>query len=396
MMRFLPLAAALWIATAGGFAMAQEPPVPGSPLAEAAETANRAATRLRDTMGQLDQALSADDQVIALGQLIRGYEEGLSALRVGLRQAGMREQQIRGGWEQRRESLGRALGAMMAMQQSPEATMLLHPAGAEATAHAGMILSDVAPSLRAEAEEMQAGLSEIATIRAIQEGAANDLAQSLSQLQQARQLLASAVTDRSSLPQRFGEDPEELRKLAETADTLESFAAGVARLESDVGPPLDDFEGAQGSLALPVTGEVIRAYDQPDAAGVRRPGLVIATAPATLVASPWSASIRYRGPLLDYGNVMILEPAKGYLLVLAGLGQVFGEVGDVIQAGEPVGLMGGTEPPAQEFGVDFVVNASTGASADRSESLYLELRKGNETLDPAEWFVMNPVVDGER
>lgn len=391
MKRLLCFVTALCLATGSVAATAQV-----SPLQDAADTANRAAAQLRQTMDGLDRALSADDQVIALGQLIRSYEDGLSALRVGLRQAGMREAQIRAGWEQRRESLGRALGAMMAMQQAPEATLLLHPAGAEATAHAGMILADVAPGLRAEAEQMKAGLDEITTIRAIQEGAANELAAGLEDLQQARALLASAVTDRSSLPQRFGEDPEELRQLAQTAETLEGFAAGVARIESDIGPPLDDFEGAQGSLALPVLGDVIRHYDQPDAAGVRRPGLVIATSPAALVTSPWSATIRYRGPLLDYGNVMILEPAKGYLLVLAGLGQVFGEVGDVIKAGEPVGLMGGSEPPAQEFGVDFVVNASTGASADRSESLYLELRKGNETLDPAEWFVMNPVVDGAR
>ena len=27
-----------------------------------------------------------------------------------------------------------------------------------------------------------------------------------------------------------------------------------------------------------------------------------------------------------------------------------------------------------------------------AQSLYIELRQGKETLDPAEWFVMNPVI----
>ncbi|HRM75399.1 MAG TPA: peptidase M23, partial [Paracoccus sp. (in: a-proteobacteria)] len=70
----------------------------------------------------------------------------------------------------------------------------------------------------------------------------------------------------------------------------------------------------------------------------------------------------------------------------------FGETGDVLAAGEPVGLMGGEEPPAQEFGAEFVANAATGGGAGQSETLYVELRQDKETLDPAEWFVMNPII----
>ena len=97
--------------------------------------------------------------------------------------------------------------------------------------------------------------------------------------------------------------------------------------------------------------------------------------------------------MLDYGNVMIVEPANGYLLIFAGLSQVFGEVGDVLRKGDPIGLMGGKEAPAQEFGSQFVANAAEGGDAGRTESLYLELRKGTETLDPADWFILNPVVE---
>ena len=180
--------------------------------------------------------------------------------------------------------------------------------------------------------------------------------------------------------------------MRDAAQSLDDFARGIDGMETDIGAPMEDFEGAQGSLPLPAVGSVLRPYDEPDAAGVRRPGWVIATAPAALVTTPWPATIRYRGPLLDYGNVMILEPAGGYLLIFAGMSQVFGEVGDVLGAGDPVGLMGGSEAPAQEFGAQFVANAARGADAGRTETLYLELRRGDETLDPADWFVLNPVV----
>ncbi|MDO5659253.1 MAG: peptidase M23 [Paracoccus sp. (in: a-proteobacteria)] len=371
-------------------------PAAADTLSAAAEEASRAAFQLRAATDRLEEALSQADQVTALTELIRAYETGLASLRDGLRQAGIREQEIRGSWEARRENLAGVLGVMIAMEKSPETLMLLHPAGPEATARSGMILSSVAPGIQTEAERLRAGLDEIAQVRSLQESAAGTLAEGLGRVQEARRLLASAVTDRSTLPTRFSEDPAELQALRDNAASLDAFAQGIATMEADIGPPLADFEGAQGSLRLPVMGAVLRGYNEADAAGVARPGLVIATAPAALVTTPWPATIRYRGPLLDYGNVMVLEPARGYLIVMAGLAQVFGETGDVLAAGEPVGLMGGQEPPAQEFGVEFVVNASTGRGADQSETLYLELRQGRSTLDPAEWFTLNPIVAGHE
>ncbi|RDD72843.1 murein hydrolase activator EnvC family protein [Paracoccus versutus] len=387
----LPVLVALAI---GSMAPAQPatPAQDDSPLDLAAQEAAEAADMLRAAVGQLDEALTEDDQVASLTRMIRAYEQGMAALREGLRRAGIREQEIRAEFDARRERLGRVLGVMTSMQKSPETVLLLHPSGPESSARAGMILSSVAPGLEAEARDMQQKLEEIRAVRAIQLNAANTLAQGLGQVQEARRLLASAVTDRSSLPVRFGEDPRELTALVESADTLDAFASGIAGMEQDVGAPMADFEGAQGSLPLPALGRVLRRYDEPDAAGVRRPGMVIATAPAALVTLPWPATIRYRGPLLDYGNVMIVEPARGYLMIFAGLAQVFGETGDVLTAGEPVGLMGGQEPPAQEFGAEFVADAAAGGGAGQSETLYVELRKGKETLDPAEWFVMNPIV----
>lgn len=367
-----------------------------TPANQAVAEAQDAAAQLRAAVGKLGQAVTADDQVTALTEVIRGYEQGLASLREGLRQASQREVELRARFEAQRDRLARVLGAMTALQQSPETAMLLHPGGALASAQSGMILADVTPGLRAEAERLQADLDEIATVRELQTSAATMLGTGLASVQEARRLLASAVTDRSTMPVRYGAAPEELQELQAAATSLDEFANGIDRMETDVGPPMEDFEGAQGSLRLPVVGTVMRPYQEPDAAGVRRPGWVIATPPAALVTTPWPATIRYRGPLLDYGNVMIVEPARGYLLIFAGMSQVFGEVGDVLSTGEPIGLMGGSEAPAQEFGAQFVADAARGGDAGQTETLYLELRREKETLDPADWFVLNPVVDPQK
>lgn len=363
-----------------------------TPAEATAREAAAAAGSLRDAIARLDEALTADDQVMALSEVIRAYEQGQAALRDSLRRAALREAEVRAEFEAQRDQLSRVLGVMTAMQQSPETLMLLHPAGAASTAQSGMILSAVAPALQAEAERLKAGLDEIATVRRIEQAAADTLAQGVGHVQEARRLLASAVTDRSSMPTRFGEDPAELTALLASADTLDGFADGIVAMEKDIGAPMADFEAAQGSLPLPAVGAILRGHDEPDADGIRRPGLTIGTAPAALVASPWPATIRYRGPLLNYGNVMIVEPARGYLLVVAGLSEVFGETGDVLLAGEPMGLMGGQEGPAAEFGAAFVEAAAVGNTPPAMQPLYVELRRGKETLDPTEWFVMNPVM----
>ena len=352
----------------------------------ATDAALKAAEDLRASIGALDAAQTKADRVAALTATITAYEQGLGALRDGLRRAAVREHEIQQGFDAKRENIGRLLGVMSTMERSEGPLLLLHPAGPLGSARSGMVLGAVTPALQAEAEKMRTDLEEIKALRAVQGNAEKVLEGGLASVQAARTALSEAVSERTKLPKRYLEEPEELRQLVESADTLEGFATGVADLDNDIGAPMEDFASAKGSLPMPVIGSVLRQFNEADAAGIRRPGLVVATAPASLVTAPWPATIRYRGPLLDYGNVMILEPAKGYLLVLAGLGTVYGETGDVLAAGAPVGLMGGTEPGAEEFGADFVQAAQKGGSAGRTETLYLELRKGKAPVDPAAWF----------
>ncbi|MEI4473505.1 murein hydrolase activator EnvC family protein [Frigidibacter sp. MR17.24] len=378
--------AAIWPGAEPARAQGEIPPgaargAPPRPVT-AADGAVTAAEELRAAIEALGRAGTGREQVDALSRTIRAYESGLSDLREGLRRASLREQEIGVDLEARRLRVSQLLGAMMAMQDSPAPVTLLHPDGPEAAVRTGMILGDVTPALQAEATDLAADLHEVAAIRKVQEQSVDLLSAGLAAAQEARTALSQAMQDRTDMPTRFLAEPEELTRLRESAESLESFTDGIARLESDIGPPMLDFEGAKGSLPMPVLGRILRRAGEADAAGIRRPGLVVATRPAALVTTPWAATIRYRGPLLDYGNVMILEPASGYLLVLAGLGTVYGAVGDVIEAGAPVGLMGGAEPGGREF----LAAAQQGGGAERTETLYVELRQGRSPVDPSEWF----------
>ncbi|SMX46615.1 murein hydrolase activator EnvC family protein [Actibacterium lipolyticum] len=346
-------------------------------------TARRAAQMLDQAALALKDADGARDRVSALTQTIKAYEEGLVALREGMRRAAIREQSIRLVFDAQQDEISRLLGVLQTMQRAPETMLLLHPSGPLGTARSGMIISEVTPALQADAERLRDQLEEVALLRALQESAEDTLANGLSGVQDARTALSKAISDRTDLPPRFAADSEKLRALLESTDTLEGFASGLTSLsEGRDLPPLEQFTANKGTLPLPVRGTILRRFDEADAAGIRRPGLLIATRPLALVTTPVPATIRYRGPLLDYGNVMILEPAGDTLLVLAGLSDVYGEVGEVLSAGAPVGLMGGTNP---KVGV-FLGNSAKGGGSDHTETLYIELRQGNAPVDPAEWF----------
>ncbi|MDP4031715.1 MAG: peptidase M23 [Pseudorhodobacter sp.] len=346
-----------------------------------AEQAATAAADLQAAVAALGQAQAARDRVAALTRTIQAYEAGLAALREGLRQASIREAALALQFDAKRDRLAQLLAVLSRIEADRSPLLLLHPAGPLGTVHSAMMLADVTPALQAEAEALRGQLQEMRDLRAVQAAAGGTLAEGLRAAQEARAALSQAISDRTDLPRRFTEDPDVLRGLLQSADTLDAFADGLAPSATEIGG-MADFASAKGHLPLPVLGTVLRRAGEADAAGVRRPGILLATRPRALVASPWPATIRYRGPLLDYGNVIILEPGGGYLLILSGLDIVYGDVGEVIVAGAPLGLMGGAAAGMAEF----LVSVQDGGGARDTETLYMELRQGAKPVDPAEWF----------
>jgi septal ring factor EnvC (AmiA/AmiB activator) len=343
-----------------------------------AEQAAKASADLQQAVAALDQATEARDRVSALSQTIRAYESGLAALRGALREAALREATLTRAFDAKRDGIGRLLGVLATMEANPGPLLLLHPEGALGTARSGMILADVTPALQAEALVLRADLQELADLRALQLSAGAVLERGLATAQEARTALSKAISDRTDLPKRFTEDPGVLKGLLDSADTLDAFAAGLSP-DATSG---SSFAGEKGRLPLPVLGTILRLPDEADAAGVRRPGLTLATRGHALVTAPWPATIRFRGPLLDYGNVMILEPGDGYLLVLSGMETLYGEVGEVVAAEAPLGLMGGPATASAEF----VALAPDGSGGRDTETLYMELRQGAVPVDPMPWF----------
>lgn len=352
------------------------------------ELAQSAADDLDQAAKALQKAQESDDRVSALSQTVLAYENGLLAVRQSLRSATIREQVLRLEFASQRNQISKLLGVLQTIERASSPMLMIHPSGPAGTARSGMIMSEVTPTLQRRANELRAQLQEIHALSDMQKNAETELEKGLSGAQDARIALATAIRERTELPLRFAADPVRVQILADNSKTLNFFANGLTDIplkQNDARPfSINDHKG---SLPLPVSGTLLRAYNESDAAGIRRPGIVISTRPLSLITSPTPATVRFAGTFLDYGKVIILEIEPKLLMVIANLDQIYVEFGQIVNLNEPIGLLGGKQPEVQ----DFLIEASEGRGAIGQETLYIEIRKDGKPVDPTDWFALSNI-----
>ncbi|MCH8465572.1 MAG: peptidoglycan DD-metalloendopeptidase family protein [Roseinatronobacter sp.] len=349
----------------------------GAAMAEPAERAMMAAQALEAATRAMQAASTGRDQIAALTQTIQSYEEGMIALRDGLRSAQVQEAALAQQFAARGEDLARLLSVLMATNRLNDSLGYLHPSGALDAARAAMLLSEVAPGLARDVTALREALEDLRALRRARQFGLLALEQGLVAAQEARVALAQAISDRGPLPQNLTDAPAKLEALARNAATLSDFAIELADrpLVSESRTAIT-FRAAKGTLSPPVRATLLHRFNQSDAAGIARQGVVLATAPEALVTAPWQSTVRYAGPLAGHGVIVILEPGEEILLVLSGLGASFVQTGEILPPGAPVGTM-----PAVQSGEI--------ASGSRSQTLYFEVREAGNPIDPEPWFAFS-------
>jgi septal ring factor EnvC (AmiA/AmiB activator) len=345
--------------------------------------ARQAQQSLDSAWNKLERSKSAKDRISALTDAILSFEESLSLARDSLRQISVLEARAQQKLSVEEEAYGELIGVLLSIDKSPIQAELLHPDGPMSTARGGMLIADLLPALEKKVQSLRSDLEAVRYLSELQYQVTLDLQVGLVALQETRAALGRAIADRDDLPKRFVEDPAQTAILLAAADTLDIFADGLSLIaKNEAEGSLPDITTRKGTLPMPVQGKVIRYFNEADAAGIKRPGIVVATSDNALVRTPTAATIRYRGPLLDYGLVSILEPQKDILYILAGLSTVYGDIGEVLPAGSPVGLMG-TSEIFDEKNLIETLNESAGL---RGETIYIEVRVNKAPENPLTWF----------
>jgi len=345
--------------------------------------ARQAQQSLDNAWDKLERSKSAKDRIAALTDAILSFEESLSLARDSLRQISVLEARAQQKLSVEEEAYAELIGVLLSIDKSPIQAELLHPDGPMATARGGMLIADLLPALEEKVQSLRSDLEAARYLSELQYQVTLDLQAGLVALQETRAALGRAIADRDDLPKRFVEDPAQTAILLAAADTLDIFADGLSLIaKNEAEGSLPDITTRKGTLPMPVQGKVIRYFNEADAAGIKRPGIVVATSDNALVRTPTAATIRYRGPLLDYGLVSILEPQQDILYIFAGLSTVYGDIGEVLPAGSPVGLMGMSEIFDEKNLIE-TLNESGGL---RGETIYIEVRVNKAPENPLTWF----------
>jgi septal ring factor EnvC (AmiA/AmiB activator) len=162
---------------------------------------------------------------------------------------------------------------------------------------------------------------------------------------------------------------DQLAKLQSDAQALEKLVEQLRRAIAEF-PELAEqpFQRVKGKLPWPVKGSLLAKYGQLRAGGpLKWQGLVIAADRGTQVRAPFYGRVVYADWLPGLGLLIVLDHGGGYMTLYGHNEQVYRRVGDRVAPGD--------------------VLAAVGEAAGLGRpGLYLEIRKGKQTLDPQEWL----------
>ncbi|HUB47949.1 MAG TPA: peptidoglycan DD-metalloendopeptidase family protein [Acetobacteraceae bacterium] len=288
----------------------------------------------------------------------------------------------------------------------PAETLLAVPAAPQDTLRGLIVLQGLARELQHESAALRAAQASLdAATAAVAAEAPKLAAAETAQQQEGRALdqqIAAAHADQTAAQAEADEAAARAADAAAQADTLRSMLAALdaqrradaarereeaaraarekqaadvqaarereAALTPVTAGTLAAAAQAKGQLTAPVAGTVFRSWGDPTDAGPAT-GISYHAAPSARVVSPCAGRVSFAQQFRSYGLLLIVDCGGGYHAVLAGFERLDVKAGQDLRAGEPVGVMPGWEP-----------------GAGNRPSLYIELRHGDQPVNPAPWL----------
>lgn len=204
--------------------------------------------------------------------------------------------------------------------------------------------------------------AETARLRTIEEESARDVRALAGARERRVQTLA---TVQAKLRTRS----DQLSKLQADAQALEKLVEQLRRAIEEF-PELAEqpFQRVKGKLPWPVKGSVLAKYGQLRAGGpLKWQGLVIGAERGTQVRAPYFGRVVYADWLPGLGLLIVLDHGGGYMSLYGHNEQVYRRVGDRVAPGDALAAVGE-------------------AAGLGRPGLYLEIRKGKQTVDPLDWL----------
>jgi septal ring factor EnvC (AmiA/AmiB activator) len=328
-----------------------------------------------DALDKEAKQLSADvralqQDLVETAARAQSQEDVVSEIEQKLAALGAEDRARRQALSDRQTSIQSTLGALERIARVPPESLIA----------TSMLLSAIIPELEAQAEALRSELAALQQLRTEMAVRREELTAATQRLELERVELDRLIKRKANLREQTIADrraeEKRLAKLASKADDLrallnrlgkeERAAKTQAALKLPRAPGTPSFSAAFGTLPLPARGPIFLRFGESNQFGVKSEGLTIETRASAQVIAPHDGRIVFAGPFRGYGQLLIIAHGEGYHTLLAGIARIDGAVGQLLLAGEPVGVMG--------------------ASSGEKVELYIELRHNGEPIDPLPWL----------
>jgi murein hydrolase activator len=159
------------------------------------------------------------------------------------------------------------------------------------------------------------------------------------------------------------------QKLAQLEENQKRLTQAIENAQRNAAPRLEDLAGLYNlkkKLKWPTRGRLLKSYGQRRQGSMRWKGALIDGQLGNPVNAIASGIVLYADWLKGFGWVTIVDHGKGYMSLYGYNQALLKQVGDFVEAQEPLALVG----------------QSGGRS---SAELYFEIRYKGKTVDPARW-----------
>jgi septal ring factor EnvC (AmiA/AmiB activator) len=288
--------------------------------------------------------------------------------------------------KERQAAHERLLMALERLARHPPEALALAAQPPVAVVRSGTLIAAALPALQEEAGALEGELTGLATLRAetarTQEAMSARLAALAGEQTRMEELIHRKTSLQSRIAQRVDVGQQRLAQLsaqaADLRDLIERLEAERKARDADLleramsrppraaprsaGKPIT---AAKGALIVPVSGPLIRRWGEPNDVGTPSRGLTFASRAGAQAVASWDGRVEFAGPFRGYGQILIIEHGDGYHSLVAGLERIDVTVGQQLVVGEPVGIV---------------------KSAEGKPTLYLELRRNGQPIDPLPWL----------
>jgi septal ring factor EnvC (AmiA/AmiB activator) len=367
-----------------------------------------------------------NNDLIDSGKNVQASEAKLSETEAKLAELTDQVNLIKNSITERKETIVKMLSAMQRIGRTPPPALVTRRDDALAVVRSAMLLADVFPELKYQADNLSHELEGMVTLengireqRDAEKNERDRLATEQARLdrllEEKRRAMAQGEAELASIKQAVADQAQTVTNLSELIDRLDGQIAKVevAQYDAEIAAekalrareqqqalatpanesvveikpestkvnfaspdrlkPAMPFEAAKGTLRLPAQGRRVKRFGDADASGGTVKGISLQTRPEARITAPADGWVVYAGEFRSYGQLLIINAGGGYHVLLAGMSRIDVSLGQFVLAGEPIAVMGNSATPGQ------------GDDTSRPV-LYIEFRKDGRPIDPDPWW----------